>query len=347
MTTQFVGSSSHADSPPFSLIEQKSLASRLAEEAQAAIRDLARDPRSFLKDLFSAETKDAKRRQRIYSGLAIAVIVHAALLIVIAVVGWRTMFVKPAEEAPLQLRAMLPLNEPDRPSAESSVPHGEKNQGGGGGGQHALMPPSEGHPPRMLPLPQVVNLNPSNIPEPTLSVLPTVVGPETPPPPPAPIGDPTGKGQQFSGGPGSDGGIGRGKGTGVGSGEDGGAGPGGRGGKGGGPAGSPDGTGASIPSAIDFNRASSLSGYRSWSWIHRPTPIITPEAQENRVIGLVLLRATFNANGTITDIEVTMSLEFMNESAVEALRRSTFHPATINGVPVTVRKVPIKVFVHY
>lgn len=347
MTTQFVGTTSHADSPPFSLIEQKSLVSRLAEQLRAAARDIARNPGLFLRDLFAADTKDAKRRQRIYSGLAIALVVHAALLIVIAVVGWRTVFVKSTEEAPSDKVVWLPINEPDKPVTESSVPRGDKDKGGGGGGQHTPMPPSEGHPPRMLPTPPIVNMNPSNIPEPVLAVLPTVVGPETPPPPPAPIGDPTGKGQTFAGGPGTGGGIGSGNGPGVGSGKDGGTGPGSKGARGNGPAGSPDGTPSSTPSEVDFNRASSLAGYKNWTWIHRPTPIITPEAQENKVIGQVLLRATFNANGTITDIEITMPVDFMNESAVEALRRSSFHPATMNGVPITVRKVPIRVFVHY
>lgn len=48
-----------------------------------------------------------------------------------------------------------------------------------------------------------------------------------------------------------------------------------------------------------------------------------------------------------TDIQVAMPVDFMNESAKEALRRSTFIPATIKGVPVTVRRVQIRVDVHY
>jgi len=61
----------------------------------------------------------------------------------------------------------------------------------------------------------------------------------------------------------------------------------------------------------------------------------------------VVLRATFNADGTITDIEVAMPVDYMTESAIESLRRSTFRPATVNGIPITVRKVPIKIYVHY
>jgi len=75
--------------------------------------------------------------------------------------------------------------------------------------------------------------------------------------------------------------------------------------------------------------------------------VITPEASQNKVNGTVFLRATFNADGTITDIEVRMGVDFMNESAVESLRRSKFYPATIDGKPITLRGVPVKIDVHY
>lgn len=98
-------------------------------------------------------------------------------------------------------------------------------------------------------------------------------------------------------------------------------------------------------SAFDFNRPP--PGYVPFSWIYRARAIVTPEADANKIIGIVLVKATFNADGTITDIKVVMPVEYMTESAVESLKRSKFHPATVNGKPVTVRDVPIKVFVHY
>jgi len=345
ITTEFVRNT-YAEASLFSLIEQKGLVSRLIEQVTEAVRELVRNPRGFFTGILYADTRDAKRRQRIYIGLAFAVVAHVALIVLIAVLGWRTMFVKQVEDTPDNHVVWVPALDPTPKDKEADQPRGEA-KGGGGGGQHNPLPPSKGFAPTMRPLPPVVNLNPSNIPQPTLAVLPTVVGPESPPPPPGPIGDPTGKKGEFSAGPGSDGGIGAGKGTGVGGGNDSGAGPGSRGGKGGATAGSPEGSGANLPKAVDFNRISSLPGYRSWSWIHRPTPLITPEAREHQVIGIVLMRATFNADGTISDIELVMPVEFMTESAIESLRHSTFRPATVNGVPITVRKVPIKVFVHY
>jgi TonB family protein len=346
VTTEFVRTI-RADAPPFSLIEQQSLLSRLIQELDGTVAELIVDPRGFIRELLSADTKDAKRRQRIYLGLACALVVHVALIVFIAVLGWRTMFVKPPTEQAPEYTVTFPEFPRSIEKIESTKPEMPKGDagGGGGGGQHTLLPPSKGEPPPMVPGPQIVNMNPSNIPEPALPVNPTVVGPLSPPPPPAPPGDPTGKRGDFSGGPGDGGGVGRGKGTGVGDGTAAGVGTGSRGGSGGKSAGFPEGSATDIPTVVDFNHPP--PGYRPWMWIRRQTAIITPEAQENKVIGTVVLRANFNADGSITDIEIAMAVDFMNQSAIEALRRSTFHPATIKGVPVTVRNVLIRIAVHY
>jgi hypothetical protein len=60
----------------------------------------------------------------------------------------------------------------------------------------------------------------------------------------------------------------------------------------------------------------------------------------------VLLRATFNANGTITDIEVVQPVEYMTDSAIQALEQSRFRPATLFGKPVTLRRVLVQVRVY-
>jgi TonB family protein len=336
MTTHFVASTGHADSPPFSLIEQKGLLNRLFGELAAALRELRRDPRGFIGDLFSASGKDAKRRQRIYLGLSLGVALHVALVAFIAVLGWRTMFVKPTSEQPPEYRVIFPEISSNRKT--ESAPKGEA-----GGGRNSPTPASKGQLPKFSPTPPIIapRLEPTPRP-PSLPVPETIqLDPRLEPKRDelAVTGLPNGVPGPLSAGPGSGGGIGDGSG--------GSAGPGGKGGKTGGPVGSSDGSDVSIPRAIDFARIPSFPGYRTWSWIHRQRAIVTPEAADNKVIGVVLLRATFNADGTITDIEVVMSVDLMNESAVEALRRSTFHPATINGVPVTVRRVPIKESVHY
>lgn len=338
------------DVPPFSLIEQPSLLTRLLRALESAAAELISNPRGFLQNVFSTDTKDAKRRQLIYVGLACALVAHIALIILIAVLGWRTMFVKPpAEESAEYEIVRVGVLGPIEKRAEESSSRPGNSQGGGqaGGGQHDPLPASKGVPPPKSLLPPMVSLKPSNIAEPSLPLSPTIPGIQTAPPPPAPLGDPAGKPASFSGGPGNGGGIGPGSGPGVGSGKDPGAGPGSGGGTGANRAGLPGGSGTGNPTTIYANTAPSIAGYRPWTWLRKERAIVTPEARENKIVGTVVLRADFNADGTITNIEVAMPLDYMNEAAVESLRRCTFRPATLNGIPVTVRKVLIKIDIHY
>jgi hypothetical protein len=68
--------------------------------------------------------------------------------------------------------------------------------------------------------------------------------------------------------------------------------------------------------------------------------VVSAEAQKSVTEeGQVWLRATFQANGTITDIEVINGIDFMTEAAVYALKHSTFRPALLDGSPITVRTV--------
>jgi Gram-negative bacterial TonB protein C-terminal len=349
MTTQSVGSSSHADPPPFSLIEQRSLLLRLAEEFRSALRELASDPRRYLQNFFADDTRDARRRQRIYVGLAIALAAHAALLIVIAVVGWRTMFVKPAEGAPDPKVVWLPLGEPDKPVAESAAPRGEKDQGGGGGGDRNPLPATKGPTPQMSPGPQIVKPNTPSVKLPVIQIPPTIVGPDSSPPPPnLALGVPNGViAEAPSPGPGTGEGLGGKNGTGAGTGNGPGSGKGDNGGSGnkGGRLGLP--IGRDNPTGpIPYNMIRNFPDSTGVVWLHRPTPVITPEAQANKVKGEVWLRATFREDGTITDIEVIHEVPYMTESAIASLQRSTFRPATIKGRPVTLLNVPVRINVN-
>src|SRR5215813_9216025 len=204
-TTEFVRAT-HLEAPPFSLIEQKGLLTRLRLVVVSAVGEIARDPVGFVKGVFSSDIKDEKRRKRIYLGLSLAAALHIILLGTIAVIGWRAVFVKPVEaNAPTDDRVIWVPPAPHDPEPKQPMPKGD-NGGGGGGGQHNPLPAIKGTPPPMAPRPPIVNMNPPNIPEPTLAVSPTVLGPAMPPPPPAPIGDPNGKQGEFSAGPGNGGG---------------------------------------------------------------------------------------------------------------------------------------------
>lgn len=347
-TKEFVMTSSRRDAPPFSVIEQKSLIARLGEELACGASEVSRDPRGFIRDLFSNDTKDAKRRRRIYAGLACALSVHIALLAFIAYVGWHSAFVKnnePEYEVKLlDIPSKAHADAPDR--AKPDIPRGDKG-GGGSGGDHNPLPATKGPLPQMSPAPQIVKLSAPSAPMPPVAVVPTIVGPDSAPPPPGvALGIPTGAiAEAPSPGPGGGGGLGGVNGSGAGNKGNGpGAGDGGGGNKSDkGPAGRPEGTEAAITGPIDWNRLRTLPESRDISWLRRPTPVTTPEAQTNKVRGEVLLRATFRADGTITDIEVVRSVPYMTESAIDALAHSKFRPATVRGVPVTLRNVLIRI----
>jgi Gram-negative bacterial TonB protein C-terminal len=344
-TSDFVTTATRPEAPPFALIEPKSLPARLAEEIARAAGEFLRDPSGFLHNLFTDDTRDAKRRRRIYFGLAGALVVHALLLTVIVVIGWRSL-TAPKENDVVVQRLDLPSQLAEgntKPKAANG------DQVTGGGGVETAPPVTKGTPPPTSPAPQIVKPFAPPIEHPALPVTPTIKGPEAAPPAVEMPGLPNGA-TDTPPSPGT------GKRDGIGGREGSGAGP--NGGPGGGrpsgngtnPNGNSNGTpnGTATPTDVLFN-GPKPPGYVPFAWIRggRPTPIITPEAQEHKVIGRVLLRATFNADATISDIEVINPVDYMTESAVESLRRSKFRPATINGVPITVRRVPVYIDVHY
>ncbi|MFY9572537.1 MAG: energy transducer TonB [Blastocatellia bacterium] len=342
VTSEFVGNI-HADAPPFSLIEQRNLISRLWREIRAAATELAQDPSRFLKNLSSAETKDAKRRQRIYIGLTVAAALHVVVLSAIAVFGVRTIFIKQPEADVPRVSWVRP-NAPEKTS-DSNLPRGNKDKGGGGGGDEKPLPATKGPTPQMSNKPQIVKPNAPHVVLPTIQLPPTIVGPDSSPPPQGIVlGIPSGViADAPSPGPGKGGGLGGRDGSGAGRGNGPGAGKGDQGGSGGkGRVGVPSGS-DDVKGPIPYNLIRNFPDTTSIVWLHRPTPMITPEAQANKVKGEVWLRATFGEDGKITDIVVIREVPFMTESAVEALARSTFRPATIKGRPVTLVNVPVRI----
>lgn len=71
----------------------------------------------------------------------------------------------------------------------------------------------------------------------------------------------------------------------------------------------------------------------------KPRVAYTEEARQNRVQGVVRLRVTFNANGTIGVITPVSGLNFgLTEKAIEAARLMKFEPFKKCGVPYSVTK---------
>ncbi len=70
--------------------------------------------------------------------------------------------------------------------------------------------------------------------------------------------------------------------------------------------------------------------------LSKPEPQYTEEARRHQIVGTVILRAVFAADGKVKLILVIKALpRGLTERAVEAARRIKFTPATLNGRPVS------------
>jgi protein TonB len=65
-------------------------------------------------------------------------------------------------------------------------------------------------------------------------------------------------------------------------------------------------------------------------------PIYPPIAREARVQGIVIIEATIDAEGRISNTRVLRSIPLLDEAALEAVRQWQYTPTQLNGVPVPV-----------
>jgi periplasmic protein TonB len=215
-----------------------------------------------------------------------------------------------------RIQQIVPLVMPE----EVHVPKPVTHAGGGGGGDRSPLPASKGRLPkpaaRQFVPPSAVVVNPqpkltmeASILAPPDAVMPNVNLPN--------YGDPLGKLGPASNGTGSGGGIGSGKGGGVGSGSGGGAGPG-------------DGGGiAYIPGKGGVTKA---------TVIHQEDPEFSDEARKAHFQGEVIVAIEVDTTGRVINPRVVKSLGLgLDEKALEAALKWTFHPGTLNGKPVITR----------
>jgi TonB family protein len=351
----------------FSMIEHKGIVARLVEEGSLAVKDFTGDPRGFIREIFFDEAKDLQRSKRIRAGLALGLAFQLVVITAIAIAGWHRATAETTDTEIIWVPRKPPVN-PEKPVEEppssgdgstktSTPPKGVKGAGGspGGGGQENPAPPSKGQIPEFSSKPPIIALRPEQTLRPPVLPVPETVQADSGPQPKrddlAPTGLPTGVLGPPSAGSGSGGGIGNtGNGPGVGdkNGSGGGNNPNGTGPGGGDKVGTPGSPNGSITPTgpIDYRLLSGIPDSTGIVWLRRVRPIVTPEAQADKIHGYVLLEATFNADGTITDIIVRQHLDSMDEAAIAALQKATFRPATIKGVPITLRRVPVKVNVN-
>lgn len=71
--------------------------------------------------------------------------------------------------------------------------------------------------------------------------------------------------------------------------------------------------------------------------IHKPPPMYTETAREERIQGLVILRLVIDETGRVTDVEVLKGLPYgLTETAMQTVEQWRFEPATHRGKPVSV-----------
>jgi len=65
-------------------------------------------------------------------------------------------------------------------------------------------------------------------------------------------------------------------------------------------------------------------------------PVYPPEAQEARIQGIVIIEATLDTSGRVSDAKVLRSIPILDQAAIDAVMQWEFTPTMLNGAPVPV-----------
>lgn len=211
--------------------------------------------------------------------------------------------------------------------------------GGGGGGNNDPNPASKGQRAPFMKEPQIApSVSMDRLTNPTIPIQMGIKGPinETKVDRTQPYGINTSQYTTLSDGPGSGGGQGTGRNGGQGPGSGPGFGPGSNGGSGGGDGGGfgPGGGGAGGSEPPPLRASGPTTALKI---TYKPKPSYTDAARQAQVQGTVILRVTFNANGSIGSISPVKGLpNGLTEQAIASARSMRFEPAMVNGVAQTV-----------
>lgn len=327
------------------------LASRLGREIANARRDFASHPRLFLLGILRGDNDPHYRRSLLRSAAFSLIAINAFLSALILIAG----SLRPAsaeretENVARPDHEFFPLvrlvrversqakgERGGRSRAAAKGSSGEEGNGGGGGGTRSAQPARRGGPPEVSMLPQIITprIDLARVEHASLIYPMTIqADPRAVPPVASIVGDPESASTAESGGPGRNDGLGSGRNGGIGTGAGPGIGDGANGNTGGGGSrpGRPGRAGeeGGIPWASDQLKP---------RIIYKEKARYTEDARSNQVQGTVVLRATFSADGEVTDIRVVRGLpDGLTEMAILAAQRIRFQPAMRNGVPVSVR----------
>jgi protein TonB len=68
--------------------------------------------------------------------------------------------------------------------------------------------------------------------------------------------------------------------------------------------------------------------------IHRVEPVYPGVAIASKVTGTVILEATVNESGVVTDVNVLRSIILLDQAAIKAVKQWRYQPLVLNGEPV-------------
>jgi TonB family protein len=323
------------------LIQSESLITRLKRELASAFDELRTDPRVFMRGLLRGEGNTRQRKRLLGAGFASGMLVYASVLVAISLIGLLKLSMSESDvvavedQYPLnEVTLLMPTVKTEKNQAKSgdgflggSLREPKRSHGGGGGNDQKKI--SRGVPPAgsdlqlMQPSPE-----PPEIPHSSMIIRPTVVadpnsllrmkGPvgmlDSPPEAPPSRGS----------GPGN--GIGQGNGSGYLQGN--------LAGVGGGTYKGPGGGRTTGPGNDSYVMSDALKP----TILYRERAKYTEQARLNKVQGTVLLTIVFGADGRIQDIRAVRGLpDGLTETSIEAAQKIRFHPAVLNGKPVSVR----------
>jgi TonB family protein len=325
------------------LIESESLITRLKREMAGALGELRVNPRAFLRGLLRGEGNTRQRKRLLGAGFASGLLVYASVIVAVTLIGLLNLSMP--ESGAIAIADPYPLNEvnlllPTIPikteinqaksgpgSVGGSLPQPQRSKGGGGAPDQKRT--SRGAPPEASWTQQLAQPNPKPpvIEHSTLIIRPTVYAdPKSLPHMNGPVGMlDSPPDAPPSRGPGAGTGMGPGKGPGYGPGVDGNVG------------GEQRGPGGSNTTGC-CGDAHVMSETLKPTILYREKAKYTEEARQSKIQGTVMLTIVFGADGRIHDIRTVRGLPHgLTETSIEAAQKIRFHPAVLNGKPVSVR----------
>ena len=70
--------------------------------------------------------------------------------------------------------------------------------------------------------------------------------------------------------------------------------------------------------------------------VHDVAPVYPAVARSARIEGMVIIRATIDVDGRVTEARVLRSIALLDRAALDAVRQWEYSPTLLNGVPVPV-----------